>query len=169
MLLFTIQHKKVLEQLRSGRYCASYERVAMNLEASYKFMQEFYGWDFCPVFACIHGTHCNFYGAGIDDGEYVILKLNVPDEYVKIQRYYEWTDFVYYMGFPEDFKGDYGCKTVEEFGEHILNGYKVDDIFVFQAAIPYIEPDWVEANYKIEIEFLDLYVGNGGVNILKHE
>ena len=102
MIVKTIQNRKVLDTLLSNKIHFSKRDKIDNLTEPYKKMSEYYNWGSSPIFCCEVGRYSNFYGANCEDA--VLLTLDVPDDLVKRQIYYDWSDVVYYTEFPNEWE-----------------------------------------------------------------
>lgn len=159
MKLITIQHVEVLKLLQKGEiYCADYCRVSPNLVMPYKMMQKYYGWETCPVFGGPVGKPAYFYGCKPDNG--IALQLNIPDDIVKIQYFYDWTDVAYFSEFPNEFSETFNLEkyqTLESYAKDVFEGKDLGSYNLFQATIPYIRPEWLESSFKDCNKFLKDY------------
>lgn len=158
MKIVTIQNKAVLNILLSGNtYIADMSRVPKNLIEPYKHMQRLYGWNTCPVFAAPVGYRVEFYGCRSDNG--VLLCLDVPDEFIKLQRYYSWSDFIFYLENPDE---DVPDASVIDYNlkEPVKDA-------ALQATLPFIRPEWVFC-YLMNVpeRFLEIHDGSGGRSVL---
>ena len=147
MKCITVQHKDVLRQLyENGEYRADICRVSENLIKPYEFMMEYFGWKSCPIFASPVGFNTNMGGAKFFDG-YVAIEIDVPIEYIKMQRYYDWTDFIYFTECPGDFED--ACNvdrfnSVEDWAKTILNiDINHNCIDPMQVTLEFIHKDWI--------------------------
>lgn len=162
--LLTIQHKDVLKQLQEGKtFYADMKRVPENRIAPYLDLMVAYGYIDCPVFAGVVGRKSEFYGAKTEDS--VILELIVPEEEVKLQNYYDWSDIIYYIECPSEWNGNI---SIGEFEEKVFLQTKFNKDEVIQATINRIEPVWL-AGYSnfVSEKFISEHLGTGGRNTLK--
>lgn len=164
MKLITVQHENVLATLNCGNtYTADISRVSDNLIEPYKRMMSKYNYTSAPVFCGVVGRKTEFYGAKLEDT--IILEIEVPDDLVNLQVYYDWSDVIFFMEIPEEWNGTI---SLEQFIRDTLNGVNTnDDKYAIQATIPYIKPEWLLNSYKISDTFQTLHYGSGGANILK--
>ena len=175
MRLTTVQHKEVYKILiNTGEYRASEEFVSEILIKPYRFMQKQLGFNNTPIFSGIVGHYVDFGGARFED-DYIAIELEIPDEFIKIQRYYDWSDFIYFTELPWEFKEVCNVdkfETVEDWAVTIMdisgNISKADEHKdALQATVEYLKKDWVigtlEDLSKLEEECND----NGGRAILK--
>lgn len=104
MRAITVQHKDVLKQLlTSGSYKADMDNVKYdNLKNAYEFMMQAYGYRTCPIFLAPVGEKVEFYGASFDE-DHVAIEFDIPEDRIRIQKYYDWTDFVYFLEYQDEF------------------------------------------------------------------
>lgn len=160
MRLITVQHRTVLEQLLNNkRYIADINRVPENRVKPYQYMQKFYNWEHCPVFCCLIGTrYSSGFGFNLDNA--VILELEVPENIVKLQYFYDWSDVIYFMEFPKEFPEVFDTKlnpTIENFADRVLRCENQGSYDIFQATIPYINPDWL-VRYLFTEKYIQVYL-----------
>lgn len=157
MVLVTVQNKKVFDTLAHNAYYAPAVK-SDNLKSPYQMMCKHYKWDItAPVFACVKGKYCNFFGCNTENA--YILTLNVPDNIVKLQDYYNWVDIIYFTEFPNEWESS---MSFTEFTAKTLDGLGTDDPrSTIQATIPYIRPEWL-TSYKPFTENFNKYIGSGG-------
>lgn len=145
MQLLTIQHQNVLEQLLSGKtYYADMSHVSPNLIAPYEYMRKFYGWQSCPVFCIPCGGQGTQFGGGAKAS--VLLGLDVPDDNIHLQYFYDWTDMVYFFEFPLEFEDSFNTdviSTLDDYAKLVLTGVNQGSFRIFQAVIPFIKPEWL--------------------------
>ena len=165
--IITIQHKSVLDILKNNKtYYASFEHIdnTENLIEPYKLMMEQYHYTHCPIFGAVLDRYCEFLGANVTNNP-VILELCVPEDRVKLTSYYDWSDVIFFLKYPKEFKGKDDILT---YATDVIAGYNTyrEDIAI-QATIPYIKPEWLVNSYTLNKKFLDLHYGSGGSEILK--
>ena len=170
MRVITIQHVNVYKELMNkGEYrVSSSVPISENLVKPYEFMMKHYRYKTRPIFYGMVGHRANFGGAKLDNS--VIMELEIPDIYCKVQDYYGWSDFIYFTEIPYEFSEFKGCKTVDDFGRYILDMYKAGrypDNIVYQVTTQFIRKGWIKAVRKFDKDFTDEYYDNGGRNILK--
>lgn len=166
MKLITIQHVNVLKTLKKGNtYYANFERIrgrASNLIEPYKAMMVHYNYSYVPIFCGVVNRYAEFYGATTENA--IIIELNVPDNLVKTQSYYDWSDVIYFTEFPNEAGSGFNLK---KFTRDVLDGLNTEkDTTAIQAVIPYVKPEWVVDTHKLTNKFLGLHCGSGGRNIL---
>lgn len=162
--LLTIQHKDVLKQLLEGKiFYADIKRVPENRVTPYQDMMLAYHWDNCPIFAGVVGKRSEFYGARTNDS--VMIELAVPEEEVKLQNYYNWSDIIYYLEERWEWGGSV---TIEEFEQQVLTQTQFKKEEVIQATINRIEPMWLfKYTDSVSKKFVHNHYGSGGRNVLK--
>lgn len=163
MLVISIQNKEVLNTLLSGKTHIAKSTTIKNLSEPYEKMRTYYNWDNTPVFGCVIGKYAEFYGANSENA--VVLKLNIPDNIIKLQPYYDWSDVIYFMEVPSEWEtGDF-----DTFVRETLDGKRLEteDDLAVQATFPYIDPKWL-VDYKDACDTnIDHYNGSGGNYILE--
>lgn len=144
MQLITIQNEKVVDVLKHENvYHADMTRVPANRVAPYQKMCEYYGWGFCPIFACEVGKPAHF------DGDWrngVAVELNVPDEIARRQYYYDWCDVIYYTEFPAEFADSFDTAKIPNLEVYIQRVFDFVDQGSYsdvQATIPIIKREWI--------------------------
>ena len=126
-------------------------------------MIDYYKWKNvkAPIFACVVGKPCEFMGCSTK-GSY-ILSLEVPDNIVQLQAYYNWTDMAYFLNKPNEWNED---TELSEFIEKTFNGLGLnDETMAVQATLPYIRPEWLKAFEPFKESF-NKFIGSGGKEIL---
>ena len=170
MKLITIQNEAVLDILKNNEIYFAPKTKIENLIAPYEYIKQNYNWfmiNASPVFACIVGKPAEFDGAAINDS--VILELDVPDDLVKQQIYYDWTDLIYFTEWPNDFYCEYGeDANFDEYVKRVLSGEDISKRpnAAIQATIPYIDSKWLIGVYDLRAEFIKKYFSSAGNNIL---
>ena len=171
MRVITIQNINVVGALLdTGKFTLdNYIPTTDILVRSYNFMMKHYRWKHNPIFMCPVGYKVSFDGANLNGA--VLIEMEIPDRFCKIQDYYGWSDFIYYMECPGTFEQFKGCKTVEQFGVYILDLYKGEQLsnrnIVYQVTTQFLCKQWIKAVKPVTKEFLDLYYYTDGSNILK--
>lgn len=141
--LITIQHKAVVSLLSSGKdYYAQFKNVkGKNLIEPYKIMMKHYGWCSVPIFCAVPDKQSHFIGANTINSMAIILHIPETDEdLVKYQSYYDWSDLIYYMEYPEDLGND-GINMKIVYNNALRTS--VGDIY-WQATLPFIKSAWVK-------------------------
>lgn len=165
MKCITIQNKEVYNILKQkGIYKASIEKISKNLKEPYQLMMKEYKWTSVPIFLAPEGYYVEFSGAKFNENS-IAIELDIPDELIKVQCYYDWSDLIYFLENPNDFEEDISMK---EWAKGILNTdiNKITDE-VLQVTVEYLKADWIinvtEDICKIE----DMHDNSGGACILK--
>lgn len=167
MKLITIQHKSALESLlNNGIYQADYKYVKSHLQKPYKFMCSEYGYKSCPIFLGIVGLRAELAGAGTGS-DFVAMEFDIPDEYIRIQRYYFWSDFIYFCDFPDEFPQTEKFPSVDEFGRFVVNEKVVGKNYTFQATVEILRVEWLTA-VSTELDMLtEFHMLSGGKKVLQ--
>lgn len=163
MICITVQHKSILNRLRlGGQYNATLSNVPSTiLKRSYDTMSKEYGWTSCPIFLAPVDYRVNIYGAKLSDDS-IGLVLNVPDEIVKIQRYYDWTDFIYYTEMTDEWDSEI---PFSDFILSVLHPSDINKDDVVQVTVPYILENWI-LGIVVDLSYFSKYDGSGGKYIL---
>lgn len=158
MTLITIQNKKVLDRLKSGKiYTSDFDHICDNVDEddSYKFksyraLMNHYDYYYPPIFCAVLDKVTSFNGTR-DSRSNVILKLSVPDVAVKLHRYTTW----HIMTLKTALK-NYDSIILEECES--LDTEKIDKGEPIQAVIPYIKPEWLLEAYKVPKDFIANFI-----------
>lgn len=154
MRVVTIQHKDVLDIInRRGAYWvdqskSQYDSYSETYDVMKELMRTVTGEEVLPIwcFSKVHdiepSTDINweYYdgkGANIDENS-VLLELEIEESKAVITNYYNWTDYMYYLG-------------ERDWGEAICSlGYITDltQADTIQVCIPYISKDMLIGVYK---------------------
>lgn len=164
MKVITIQHRQVLHMLQTEG-CVKVKHTGDNhILKAYEFMRREYNWETSPIFLAPIGYRVNLYGAHLEDS--VCLVLDIPDELIKLQKYYTWTDFIYFLRHPEELQESYDYKSVEELGKHALfdEVNKITDCT--QATVEYLSKDWLVGVIR-DLSIINKFYGTGGNFVLK--
>lgn len=175
MRCITVQHKSVYEDYikKNKKYRANYTNVSDILVKPYKFMQDYFNWKSTPIFLVPEGHYIEMGGAKFRDGS-VAIELDIPDKYVKIQRYYDWSDFIYFTENSWEFEGASNVdkfKTVEDWAKTIMDIKdsiaKADEYKdPLQATIEFILPSWlICVSYNLD-KLAEMHDQTGGRNKL---
>lgn len=171
MKCVTIQHINVVEILNTkGEYrVPDGVKISSNLRKPYEFMMKHYKYKSKPIFMCPVGLKANFGGAKTTNA--VIIELDIPDKFVKLQDYYGWSDFIYFTELPWEYEQFNGCKTVEQFGKYVLdmykNGFGNNSNIVYQVTTQFLRKSWIKKVIPMNKDFIDSYIDTGGRNILQ--
>lgn len=170
MRVITIQRIEVIEQLKkNGKYRVDDNApIGSNLIKPYKFMMKHYGYSTRPIFMCPIDTCANFGGACTEKA--FVIEMEIPDRFCKVQDYYMWSDFIYFMELPNEWEKFNGCETVEQYGHYLLdinkNGFNCGKDAVYQVTTQFIHKNWIKKIIPINEAFIDAYVNTGGINRL---
>lgn len=170
MICITIQHKDVYEQLKSiGTYRSTGEFTAESLVKAYKFMQREFNWKSTPIFLAPVGYNVEMGGATFEY-DYIAIELDIPPELVKVQEYYNWSDFIYFLDNKDEFRDSFGdsFKTVEDWGKTILDDVLDPTLNIpYQVCVEELRYEWVtDVSDYISI-ISDEHNNSGGNNKLK--
>ena len=163
MKLATIQHKKILKPLIKNRiHIADFNHIFDDIEkdysslnAAYQFMMNHYGYKDPPIFCCVVGKISDFRNTK-NYKNIILFELDVPDEFVKLQSFYDWNNIVWYI---ENMTRYTRHEPFDEYHRNVLNGLNLDEYgAVFQATIPYINPNWIKHIYNVDKKFMDLFI-----------
>lgn len=178
MRVITIQHKSVLEQMvKYGEYRASEEYVSENLLEPYRFMQKQFHWDSIPIFLSPVGRYVEMGGAKFNEDS-VAIELEIPDYICKIQLYYSWSDFIYFMEMPwelEQAVNPAKYRSVEELGRAVIDISKTKELekaieqkCALQVTVDRLRRDWlVDALYNTE-KLNNIHSDSGGRYMLNN-
>lgn len=165
MLAITIQHKSVYAKVLDGSYKAEY-RPGHDLVEPYRFMANEYGWESCPIFLAPVGYMINLYGATFDK-ESLCMLFDIPDDVIKLQNYYTWTDFIFYIQMPQQLSEAYKYPSVEELGRVALSGIIAEEDCV-QGTVPELRKEWL-IGATTDLTVFDKYNGSGGNYVLDEQ
>ena len=148
MRCITVQHKNVYEILK---YYSIYRASESNIDDNilikpYNFMKTQFNWDSIPIFLAPVGFYVEFCGAKFNKDS-VVMEFDIPEEYIKLQKYYDWTDFIYFTEYENEFKDTYDTSifpTIEDYGKSILN-IDVDKNCrdAIQVTVEMLDIDWL--------------------------
>lgn len=175
MYCITIQHKEVYNHLmKLGNYKASMSNVSDILRKPYKFMMKEFNWESCPIFLAPVGHYVEFGGAKFDNDS-IAIELEVPDEYIKIQRYYDWSDFVYFTDCPWEFENAFNvdkfpnieswAKTILDIKDDIARADSLND--PLQATVIELKKEWIKDTTTNLSKLDDEHNGTGGMSLLE--
>lgn len=165
MRCITIQNKEVYNILKqTGTYRASLKRVfSLNLKEPYQLMMKEYNWTSAPIFLVPEGYNAEFCGAKFKNG--IAIELDIPDELIKVQCYYNWSDLIYFLENPNDFEENI---PMEEWIKEILNIdiNKITDEAV-QVTVEYLKKEWIIDTSEDIFKIKDMHDNSGGACILR--
>lgn len=130
-------------------------------------MSDFYDWNTFPIFCGVVGEYAEFYGAKIENS--IAFQLDVPDDLVRLQYYYDWVDLVYFTEIPGEFHDTYNPEifpTLNSFASAVLNKASGGNMHAIQATIPYIKAEWITGILEDITKLDKKHNGTGGANIL---
>lgn len=173
MKCITIQNKMVLDILQNKGYFVkptlSSEYIS-DIEKSYLFMKEVYHYENMPIFLAPIDYKVEFYGANFDENS-IALELDIPDKYLKIQNYYDWSDFIYFIGEEDVFKNVTDKYTdVFDYGKDILLSIKNRKYMnlkdTFQLTTDILKKEWILSQTTDTSKIKEKHDGSGGQYIL---
>jgi hypothetical protein len=166
--LITIQNKKVLEILKKNKeYRLTFldsKYIAKNRLEAYKNMSFHYNWTSFPIFLSEVGRYSEMYGANTKDA--ILLELEIPEEYIKRQKYYFWSDYIYFLEFKDEFKDVYNI-PFKTFEQKILFNKTFKKKDIIQVSTDILKEEWLVKTHELTEDFCNKYIGTGGRNILK--
>lgn len=163
----SIQNIHVIKTLKQGNiHFASEKKVPDNLITPYRIMSKKYNWDTLPIFAVPDKYIVEMYGARLENSK--LLILNIPEDKIKYQCYYDWVDFIYFTEFPGEFDNVFNI-SFEEFEKLVFFPEEIGKGIACQVTFPYIKPEWVELIIDIPQKIIDDFIGTGGTNFLDLE
>lgn len=125
-----------------------------------------YKYNHFPIFACAVGHHCEYYGAN-DRENAILMKLSVPEDAIKIQYYYDWTDLILFTEFPDD--EGFSC-PFEEFRHGVLFSTNIHNCVPpkpVQVTLQELRKEWLIDSTPLTEKFTSLHYGSGGSNVLQ--
>jgi len=173
MKCITVQHKEAYKELMStGIYKAKRENISDIMRKPYKFMQEQFGWNSTPIFLSPIGHYIEMGGAKFGT-DAVAIEFDIPDELCKVQRYYDWSDFVYFTDCPGEFEDACNVdkyKTIEEWAKTIMN-INIADADKFkdpvQITVKELRKEWITDVVSDTLRLDSSHNGSGGAEKLK--
>lgn len=170
ILCATVQSRKILDiLLNNANYIADIENVPDNLKKAYQEMMKYYDYKNCPIFLNPIDYIGQMYGASVKDDS-VIIKFKIPSEFIRIQKYYNWTDFIYFLECREEFDKTVANKdyNFESFSKDVFfyENKLIDKETIYQLTTEVLKPEWLVDYFSLTEEFIFKYIQNGGKNIL---
>lgn len=169
--IITIQQKFVFDTILSkGVYHADTEKYVVsersNLLEPYKYLMNSYGYKHFPIFACPIGCYCEFGGARTD-GEAVMLQLSVPEDEIKVQKYYNWSDLIFFMENPGEWSNEQ--YPLPSFYHDVLFSESLHSVgrSACQITIEKIKREWLVDSKPLTDSFCNTHVFSGGSEVLK--
>ena len=142
MKLITIQSKKVLDILKSGKtYYANFDKIQYsNYKKQWKELAKYLGFKECPIF-CSPIDDDTAITSSFIEIEGSKITLNVPDNECHIMDYYGFSDWLYYSSGQEyddffDWNEDKALKNIDAYLDKNAN--------IVQVILNRIEPEWVD-------------------------
>ena len=151
--VYTYQKPQVKELLEKGEtYIASYDRANYN---HYGDLAKVLGLSNCPIFGALskEDLYDMLDSSGIDWEDENILHLEIPKENLKYTEYYDWTDYMYALDDPEEFKEESGL-SVEDLENMLRTQKSAIDYDVCQVVFDRIESKWYQDGKDEEDAFL---------------
>ena len=141
MLVYTYQDSRVRKQLEDNKtYIASYDRANYS---HYVDLARTLGLKNCPIFGALSKNSLQIMAeaSGIKGQGKEILQLRIPKKDLKYTEYYDWTDYMYALDNPKNFKNESGLSVKDL--ETLLRTQKDSvDYDLCQVVFDKIEPDW---------------------------
>lgn len=170
MRIITVQTTDVLSKiLTDGVYHAHHDPDKLNnLAKPYQYLMETYNYQHWPIFGCPVGYKCEYYGANTENT--AMIELEIPDDEVRVQSYYNWVDVIYYMELPKDWINE-ATYPLEKFFKDTLSVKNIDeikDVYGIQATFQEIKKEWIIDHKPLSDKFEKMHIGSGGRDILKN-
>ena len=161
MTLITVQDSKVLKTLLDNKthiadflYIVDIDDDSPSVVTSYQLLMNHYDYKNAPVFCCALNRIADFSAVTIKPSS-VLLELDVPDEFIKLQVAGDWCNIMTYVHYKCPF-GVLGW-TLGALMD-ILDGKNTDcEDLAIQATIPYIKPEWLNCAYEIPKHFIKFF------------
>lgn len=156
MRCITIQDKEVLKILiEKKEYYTDRKPKHENLIEPYEFAKKIYEFRHMPIFLVPEDGIATFVGATLENS--VAITLDIPDELIRRQFYYEWTDLIYFIENPEEFEDVFDTDkypSVEEYGKEILLNPIGDGYIETQLMVERLSVDWlIGIDYEPQVVF----------------
>lgn len=146
--IITIQSEKFLNDVLSNgvRYSDAKEYVRLkkpNLFKPYEYLVKAYGYNHYPIFACAVGY--NFCFSGISAKNSIAIQLRVPINEIRVQKYYDWTDLIYYMERVDEWKECNKDYLFEKYCYDVMFSTNLDNIgdSECQITLERIRKEWI--------------------------
>lgn len=170
MRCLTVQNKKVLENIIKKGYYYLDENLTKNsyLISAYEFLKNKYKYNHYPIFLSPVGFHVEMFGAHFSEDS-VVLELEIPENFLQVQEYYDWTDYIYFSNNTSEFIDD-KFKTVDEFGYYILSQRFQDldkENSIFQLTTEILRKEWLLGYAYNLSEISHMHNGSGGLFVLQ--
>lgn len=141
--VYTYQKPQVRELLEKGEtYIASYDRANYN---HYKDLARVLGFNNCPIFGALskEDLYDMLDSSGIDWEDENILHLEIPKENLRYTEYYDWTDYMYALDEPDEFKEESGL-SIEDLENLLRTQKSASEYDNCQVVFDRIEPKWYQ-------------------------
>lgn len=170
MKIFTVQLNEVVNKIISNdiyfiKPTDEFLKSRGNLEQPYRNLIEVLNFKTSPIFGCVEGEKCEFFGCPIENSK--IIVLDVPEDKVILTDYYNWVDYIFSV---EQNDWDYYATEYVIPKNTVLEDLvlaRKTNINVYQAILPFILREWVIGVYPITQKFSDYHIGSGGNHILR--
>lgn len=167
----TIQQQFILDAILSNEvYYADTEvyisQKKPNLLKPYRYLVKEYGYKHFPIFACPIGYCCDVSGAGVDKGA-MLIQLSVPEDEIRVQKYYDWSDLIFYMENPNEWEKNY---PLPAFFHNVLFAESLQSIgtSACQITMEKIKREWLVDSKPLSQSFIDAHEWSWGNNILQN-
>lgn len=148
----------------TGVYQADINRISPNLARPYRFMMSEYDYNTCPIFLAIEGHYAEMYGAKTKP-DCIALEFDIPDALVKKQDYYDWTDVIFFMEYPEEYSTN--KNDVYEYARQVLHQNEFEQKRALQATVSELRQEWLIDTLPCPDLLIKKHVGSGGRDILQ--
>lgn len=166
MRCWTIQSLEAFDILQTtGSYFT--DRLPGNntkLRKAYEYAKEKYQFKHTPIFLVPETGPASFYGAAFENS--IGILVDVPDELVHIQDYYNWSDIIYFVGGKdhnlEEFNEIFNLEmfpTPEAYADDVLFNSELSDERENQVMIDHLEKDWVIAVHRDVLDLIKRRTG----------
>lgn len=152
MRCWTIQSLEAFDILQTtGSYFI--DRLPENnteLKKAYEYAKEKYQFKHTPIFLVPETGPASFYGAAFENS--IGILVDVPDELVHIQDYYNWADIIYFLGGKEHHLEEFNeifnlemVPTPEAYADDVLFNSELSDERENQVMVDHLEKSWIIA------------------------
>lgn len=166
MRCWTIQSLEAFDILQTtGSYFT--DRLPENnteLKKAYEYAKEKYQFKHTPIFLVPETGPASFYGAAFENS--IGILVDVPDELVHIQDYYNWSDIIYFVGGKEHHLEEFNeifdlemFPTPEAYADDVLFNSELSDERENQVMIDHLEKDWVIAVHRDVLDLIKRRTG----------
>lgn len=178
--IITVQRRSVLDKLLAdGVYFSTAENYVKihksNLFEPYQYLVKEYGYNHFPIFACVEGHRCEYYGIPYSrhydskDSDIVLIELSVPEDKINIQYYYDWVDVIFFMELPHEWGIDHNFSFKDFCHKTLFDTtlQNAEDHRALQVTLEEIRKEWLVDSMPITNKFDALHNGSGGSNVLQ--